>query len=431
MPLSVRLHGGVIAFGNALGNSIVEGMKSAPKTPDPKIDLSKLEKSVNDKLNQAVNEIAAKTSADLDAAATQKLEEKSQQQREVSDAKEEAKLIARQEKLAAYRANAVTRNAALADDLYSKQSSTYEHQKNVAYEETQRKFRELGGSDSSYIEVNLADGGDFPSMTLDPVRNGAGVAGPWSLGYLNSSNNASPVTNSFGFPGPWEIHTSLGPWKSGYVSSYQAPAQLNLIGTGWMTPYNELMTKASPYLAFAEHIPSFSFSNKFGLNPNTFSLSSASNSWQIKTYWANNASNGWTRPFSIASPDLVPYSEATNSRTLVSYNQGRSALHTAGVWGGRALGGVGVGFSIYDTHANITNEVRSTGSVSGTTLGYNGAKLATDIAMTYIGVFGGPIGAVVSIGYFAATNFGGDSWINPWDSETLKPYEPRLGTIDR
>ncbi|WP_143873531.1 hypothetical protein [Catenovulum sediminis] len=87
--------------------------------------------------------------------------------------------------------------------------------------------------------------------------------------------------------------------------------------------------------------------------------------------------------------------------------------------------------STIDFGTNLNNEYQSTGNLSGTTLGYNSAKLATDIAMTYIGVFGGPVGAVVSIGYFAATNFGGDSWISPWDTETLKPYEPRLGTIER
>ncbi|WP_155949199.1 hypothetical protein [Gayadomonas joobiniege] len=96
------------AFGNALGNSIVEGMKGTPKAPEPKFDLSKLEKSVNDKLNQTVNEISTKTSADFEATANQKLEEKSQQQREAFDAKEEAKLVARQEKAATYRESAVT-----------------------------------------------------------------------------------------------------------------------------------------------------------------------------------------------------------------------------------------------------------------------------------------------------------------------------------
>ncbi len=170
--------------------------------------------AIEDNLSKLSEEMLEKQIAGFEKDNSQKTTEKSQQRTDEFNAKEEAKQVAREQKAATYRENAVSRNAALADDLYSKQASTYEHQKNVAYEETQRKFRELGGGDSSYIEVNLADGGDFPSMTLDPVRNGAGVAGPWSLDYLNSSNNISPVTNSFGFPGPWEIHTSPGPWKS-------------------------------------------------------------------------------------------------------------------------------------------------------------------------------------------------------------------------
>ncbi len=300
------------------------------------------QKAISDKANKLINldklgnidepmaEIAKNTTAGAEKESTNSINKTGRAQREKFDTDFEVAQVVREQKAATYRENAVTRNATLTDDLYSKQASTYAHQKDVAYEETQRKFRELGGGNSSFIEVNLADGGNFPSMTLDPVRNGAGVAGPWSLKYLNSANNVSPVTNAFGFPGPWAINTSPGPWKSGYVSPYQTPAQSNLIGTGWMTPYNELMTTASPYLAFAEHIPSFSFSSKFGLNPNAFGLSGASNSWQFKTHWANNASSGWTRPFSIVSSDLVPYSEATNSRTLVSYNQGHSCIAYGG-----------------------------------------------------------------------------------------------------
>ncbi|WP_143873769.1 hypothetical protein [Catenovulum sediminis] len=192
MPLCVGLHGGVITFVNALGNSVVEGMKSAPKTPDPKIDLSKLEKSVNDKLNKTVNEIAAKTSAELDEKATQKLAEKTQQQTDEFNAKEEAKQVAREQKAATYRENAVTRNTALADDLYSMQASTYGHQKNVVYEETQRKFRELGGAGGS-TEVIISSG----NKVLRPVTNYGGTPGPWSLDYLASEKAAIEHINGF------------------------------------------------------------------------------------------------------------------------------------------------------------------------------------------------------------------------------------------
>ena len=37
MPLCVGLHGGVIAFGNALGNSIVEGMSKPPLSERPQL----------------------------------------------------------------------------------------------------------------------------------------------------------------------------------------------------------------------------------------------------------------------------------------------------------------------------------------------------------------------------------------------------------
>ncbi|MER2492544.1 hypothetical protein [Catenovulum sediminis] len=186
------------AFGNALGNSIVDGMSV-------ETDLTPAEqKAINDKANKLINldklgnidepmaEIAKNTTAGAEKEATNSINKTGRAQRDKFDADIEVSQVVREQKAATYRENAVTRNAALADDLYSKQASTYTHQKDVAYEETQRKFRELGGA-GGLTEIILSSG----NKVLRPVTNYGGKPGPWSLDYLASEKAAIEHINGF------------------------------------------------------------------------------------------------------------------------------------------------------------------------------------------------------------------------------------------
>ncbi|UAA37565.1 hypothetical protein KIH87_12685 [Paraneptunicella aestuarii] len=112
--------------------------------------------------------------------------------------------------------------------------------------------------------------------------------------------------------------------------------------------------------------------------------------------------------------------------TLLTYKSG-GTLTKVGQLAGKGLAATGVVLSATEATTKLVAEYQDTGEIRTSSYVYNGTKVATDAAMTYIGVFGGPIGAGVALTYFAATSFGGDSFLNPWRTSTEEAFHKVIG----
>ncbi|MFT5545824.1 MAG: hypothetical protein ACI9LK_003128 [Chromatiales bacterium] len=167
---------------------------------------------------------------------------------------------------------------------------------------------------------------------------------------------------------------------------------------GFFADANKTVTYLSGFADIAENLPGFRFGSQSSFNPKVVGL--PSNTWLLE-----------------------PLASGKNmaNTTLFEYKPGGS-LTAAGELAGKGLAAVGVALSITEASSKLYAEYEDTGQIRSSSYVYNGTKVATDLAMTYIGVFGGPLGAGIAATYFVATSFGGDSIFNPWRSSTEEAF---------
>ncbi len=169
MPLCVGLHGGVIAFGNALGNSIVEGMSV-------ETDLTPAEqKAINDKANKLINldklgnidepmaEIAKNTTAGAEKEATNKINKAGQSQRDKFDADFEVAQVVREQKASEHRIHTISERQRIDADsqAYDKQYAQYRAEMDNQLEQSYQNGINRGGSAYLKGRQTSAIGGDF------------------------------------------------------------------------------------------------------------------------------------------------------------------------------------------------------------------------------------------------------------------------------
>ena len=172
--------------------------------------------------------------------------------------------------------------------------------------------------------------------------------------------------------------------------------------SGFFTGANQLNTYVGGLSDVAENLPGFRFGSQASFNPTAVGL--PSNTWLLEP---------------------LESGKAMSATTLFTYKPG-GALSTAGEFIGKGSIGVGAAISGGEAAYKISQEYQSSGEVRTSSLIYNGTKVSTDLAMSFVGL-AWPVGTVASLAYFGATSFGGDSVFNPWRSSTEEAFHDVIG----